>query len=83
MMNHDNLTSVGKRMIGNTPPFWKKVRNYSAMLAAVAGAIIAAPDSIELPEILVKYANYAIFILGTLAMAAQTTTHPPKEDSEL
>lgn len=82
-MSHDNLTSVGKRIIGNTPPFWKKVRNISAGLMVVAGAIVAAPESLELPEMLVKYANYAIFALGTLATAAQATTHPPKEDPEL
>ena len=79
----DNLGSVGKRMIGNTPPFWKKVRNISVLLTAVAGAIIAAPESLELPEMLVKYANYAIFLLGAIATTAQATTHPPKEDQKL
>lgn len=47
-----------------TPPFFKKLRNIGLILAAVGGAILAAP--ITLPAIVLSIATY-ITVAGTVA----------------
>jgi len=55
---------VIKRMKQPTPPFFKKVRNIGLTLAAIGGAIIAAP--VALPAALVTAAGY-LAVAGSVA----------------
>jgi len=47
-----------------TPPFFKKLRNIGIILAALGGAILAAP--ITLPTAVISIATY-IVVAGTVA----------------
>ena len=49
-----------------TPPFFSKLRNWSLILAAASGAILATP--VVLPAIIVKVAGY-LAVAGTVAGA--------------
>jgi len=49
-----------------TPPFFSKLRNWSLILAAASGAILATP--VALPVIIVKVAGY-LAVPGTVAGA--------------
>jgi hypothetical protein len=66
-----------------TPKFFKTLRNIGIALAAVGGAIIAAP--ISLPAIVVTVATY-LTVAGTVATAvsqAVVKSDDAAEDEEL
>ena len=63
-----------------TPPFFKKLRNIGLILAAVGGAILAAP--ITLPAIVLSIATY-ITVAGTVATTiSQAVVSDSKEENE-
>ena len=62
-----------------TPPFFKKLRNIGLVLAAVGGAILAAP--ITLPSIVLSIATY-ITVAGTVATTvSQAVVSDTKEEN--
>ncbi len=75
-MSNDNLSSIGNRMTGNTPPFWKKIRNIALVVTAVAGAVLAGAETgVELPDLVIQIAKYAIWATGLLTVAAQAANN--------
>lgn len=56
--------SIQERMKSPTPPFFKKLRNWSLILAAVSGGLLASP--IALPAVVVQVAGY-LAVAGTIA----------------
>lgn len=60
-----------KRVTSKTPPFFKKVRNLGLILAAVSGAILAAP--VALPSAIVAAAGYVALAGGVMSAVSQTT----------
>lgn len=62
-----------------TPKFFKTLRNIGLALAAVGGAIIAAP--VALPTIVVTVATY-LTVAGTVATAvSQAVVNDDEEDN--
>jgi hypothetical protein len=64
------MNTVVKRMKRKTPTFFKKVRNTGLTLAAIGGAILAAP--VALPAIVLQVGGY-LALAGTVAgLVSQT-----------
>ena len=59
-----------KRVTTKTPLFFKKVRNLGLILAAVSGAILAAP--VALPTAIVAAAGYVALVGGVMSAVSQT-----------
>jgi len=59
-----------KRVTTKTPLFFKKVRNLGLILAAVSGAILAAP--VALPSAIVAAAGYFALAGGVISAVSQT-----------
>ena len=57
-----------------TPPFFQKVKQIGIALAAVGGALLAAP--IALPALIINLAGYAVVAGSAIAAISQTA----KED---
>jgi hypothetical protein len=58
--------SIQERMQSPTPPFFARLRNWSLILAAASGAILATP--VALPVMVVKIAGY-LAVAGSVAGA--------------
>jgi ABC-type xylose transport system permease subunit len=61
------------RVVSPTPTFFQKLRSIGLALAAISGAIIAAP--IALPAIVVTVAGY-LAVAGTVLSAVSQITVP-------
>lgn len=61
---------IVKRITSKTPQFFKRVRNLGLILAAVSGAILAAP--VVLPSALVAAAGYVALAGGVMSAVSQT-----------
>jgi len=61
------------RVVSPTPTFFQKLRSIGLALAAISGAIIAAP--IALPTIVVTVAGY-LAVAGTVLSAVSQITVP-------
>ena len=61
------------RVVSPTPTFFQKLRNIGLALAAMSGAIIAAP--VALPAIVVTVAGY-LAVAGTVLSAVSQITVP-------
>lgn len=68
--------NIIERITSPTPSFFTKLRNIGLVLAAVAGAIIAAP--VALPACVVTIAGY-VAVAGTVVSAVSQVT--VKQDS--
>jgi hypothetical protein len=64
--------NVIQRMQSPTPSFFKKVRKIALILAAVSGAILAAPAT--LPATLVTVASYMGIAASVATAISQTAT---------
>jgi uncharacterized membrane protein HdeD (DUF308 family) len=69
-MEKKNLT-VGERLVAPTSKFFRILRNIGLCLAAVGGAIIAAP--VALPVAVVTVAGYLTVAGGVLSAVSQVT----------
>jgi hypothetical protein len=71
------MNTVVKRIKRKTPKFFKKVRNTGLTLAAIGGAILAAP--VALPAVVLQVGGY-LALAGTVAgLVSQTAvTNDPK-----
>jgi ABC-type xylose transport system permease subunit len=63
--------TLAERLVAPTSSFFKKIRTIGLCLAAVGGAIIAAP--ISLPAIVVTVAGYLAVAGGVMTAVAQAT----------
>jgi hypothetical protein len=61
------------RVVSPTPAFFQKLRSIGLALAAISGAIIAAP--VTLPAIVVTVAGY-LAVAGTVLSAVSQITVP-------
>ena len=61
------------RVVSPTPTFFQKLRSIGLALAAMSGAIIAAP--VALPTIVVTIAGYLV-VAGTVLSAVSQITVP-------
>lgn len=66
-----NEMNLFQRMGAPTSGFFKKIRTIGLILAAVGGAIIAAP--VSLPAIVVTLAGYLTVAGGVMTAVAQST----------
>jgi hypothetical protein len=69
-METKKLTLV-ERLVAPTSDFFKTVRNIGLCLAAIGGAIIAAP--VSLPAAVVTVAGYLTVAGGVMTAVAQAT----------
>ncbi len=75
-----NEMSVVERVKAPTPKFFKTLRTIGLTLAAIGGAILAAPISI--PAGLIAVAGYVTLAGGVLTAVSQTAVNSgQKEDS--
>jgi len=70
MINPNNM-SVVERVKAPTPKFFKTLRAIGLGLAAVGGAILAAP--VAVPAALVTIAGYVALAGGVITAVSQTT----------
>jgi len=63
--------TLAERLLAPTSGFFKTVRNIGLCLAAIGGAIIAAP--VSLPAIVVTVAGYLTVAGGVMTAVAQAT----------
>jgi ABC-type xylose transport system permease subunit len=66
-----NEMNLVQRIAAPVSGFFKKIRNIGLILAAIGGAIIAAP--ISLPAIVVTVAGYLTVAGGVMTAVAQAT----------
>lgn len=69
------LEQVGKRFTTETPKFWKKISYIGGVLTAISLGLLAVPDNVHLPEVLVDIAGYLAtggFVLTVVARATTT-----------
>lgn len=74
MKKTDQLTSVGKRLRGSTPPFWRKIRNIAGVITLIGGGLLVAP--IALSATVITWLTVLVTISGTITGTAQATTNP-------
>lgn len=63
--------TLGERLTAPTSKFFKKIRNIGLCIAAVGGAIMAAP--VALPTMVVTIAGYLTVAGGVMTAVAQAT----------
>ena len=66
-----NMKEIVHRVQAPTPKFFKTIRTIGLTLAAVGGAVIAAP--IALPIAVVSVAGYLVVAGGVLSAVSQVT----------
>jgi hypothetical protein len=64
--------NIIERVQSPTPTFFKKVRKIGLILAAVSGAILAAP--VALPATVITIATYLGLVGGVATAVSQTAT---------
>jgi hypothetical protein len=62
---------LAQRLVAPTSKFFKTIRTIGLVLAAVGGALVAAP--VALPAIVVTIAGYAVVAGGVMTAVAQAT----------
>jgi len=63
--------TLAQRLVAPTSKFFKTIRTIGIVLAAVGGAIVAAP--VALPAIVVTIAGYAVVAGGVMTAVSQAT----------
>ena len=63
--------TLAQRLVAPTSKFFKTIRTIGLVLAAVGGAIVAAP--VTLPAIIITLAGYAIAAGTVMTAVAQVT----------
>jgi len=74
------MKELKRRWSGETPRFWKKVRNIAIGLGAVAGVILTAP--VSLPAAVITIAGY-VATAGTVAATLSQLTVEDKKEEEI
>ena len=80
MVTDPNEMTVVERVKAPTPKFFKTLRTIGLALAAVGGAILAAPDAV--PATLVSIAGYVALAGGVMTAVSQTAVDTKIKDSK-
>ena len=72
--------NIIQRVQAPTPPFFKKLRNISLLLATLGASIITAP--VALPAFLVKIAGYIALAGAVGSTVSQAVTSPENPQNE-
>jgi len=75
-----NNMSVVERVKAPTPKFFKTLRTIGLALAAVGGAILAAPVSV--PAALISIAGYVALAGGVMTAVSQTAVDTNAKDGQ-
>jgi len=78
-MNPNNM-SVVERVKAPTPKFFRTLRTIGLALAAIGGAILAAP--VAVPAALVSIAGYVALAGGVMTAVSQTAVDTNTKDSQ-
>ena len=71
------MKTIIKRLLSETPKFWKRLAWIGGVLTVISAGIIGAPDDIAVPQFLRDVAGYlatAGFVATLLAKATTTDT---------
>lgn len=66
----DQLSSAGKRLKKDTPPFFKKLRTIGLVVAAIGTSLVMAP--VALPALITTIGGYLIVGGTVLSSVSQT-----------
>lgn len=69
------MKTLLKRLLSETPKFWRKALKLGITLTAISAGLLVAPEGIEVPEMVQKVAGYlatAGFVLTVVAKATTT-----------
>ena len=66
-----NIKSITRRMTGETPVFWKKLRTLMLTIGGVSGAILMAP--VAIPAVIITVAGYGLAIGSVGTVLSQMT----------
>lgn len=66
-------TEIVKRLTAELPPWWRKVRNYSAMIFIISSGLAAAAPVIGIPAFGITIIAVIIAMSGAISGAAQMT----------
>lgn len=80
MVTDPNEMTVVERVKAPTPKFFKTLRTIGLALAAVGGAILAAP--VAVPATLVSIAGYVALAGGVMTAVSQTAVDTKIKDSK-
>ncbi len=71
-LEKDNLSpsNIINRLVSETPSYWKKIRNWSAILASVGAVVLTLP--VSLPAVIITGAGYAVAVGTVVATVSQT-----------
>lgn len=65
-----------KRLLADTPSFFKRVRNVGLSLSATGTAVVAIPG---IPEVLKAHSGTAIWVGAVMAAVSQLTVNDPQK----
>lgn len=80
MVTDPNEMTVVERVKAPTPKFFKTLRTIGLALAAVGGAILAAP--VAVPAALVSIAGYVALAGGVMTAVSQTAVDTKTKDGK-
>lgn len=66
-------TEIAKRIIAPLPPWWKKVRDYSAIVCVLAGGVMSAAPLIGISAAGVTIIQIIMSMSGAISGMAQFT----------
>lgn len=68
------MNELIKRFHSETPAFFRSIRKFGLYLMGVSATLLAAPESIHIPELVTQIAGYSAtagFIMSTVATLAK------------
>ncbi len=79
-VSNPNEMSIAQRVKAPTPKFFKTLRAIGLALAAIGGAILAAP--VAVPAALVSIAGYVALAGGVMTAVSQTAVDTNAKDGQ-
>lgn len=68
------MKTLLQRLASETPKFWRKALKLGITLTAISAGLLVAPDGIEIPELVHKFAGYFATVGFVLTVVAKATT---------
>ena len=79
-VSNPNEMSIAQRVKAPTPKFFKTLRTIGLALAAIGGAVLAAP--VAVPAALVSIAGYVTLAGGVMTAVSQTAVDTNAKDGQ-
>jgi uncharacterized membrane protein HdeD (DUF308 family) len=79
-VSNPNEMSIAQRVKAPTPKFFKTLRTVGLALAAIGGAVLAAP--VAVPAALVSIAGYVALAGGVMTAVSQTAVDTNAKDGQ-